>query len=165
MQIKKKANYIADCNLCLVLYHWNGQQILILIIVPLLEDTLIKSCEAMHISNSFVQPNRQTQGHTCHLNFKGKLLISRFTGIFSSILLLHIIQHQLAALTLWLHVDSLTGAQLLAILEPFHLSLDVRHFTAQCGFLGSSYFDFLLIRVLVGEGSLNVWCRNQNLGI
>ncbi len=156
---------LLQTNLFLVLYHWNGQQILQHVIVPLLEDILIKSCEAMHISNSFVQHNRQTQGHTCHLNFKDKLLISSFTGIFSSILLLHIIQHQLTALALWLHVDSLTGAQLLAILEPFHLSLEVRNFTAQSGFLGGWNHYFFLIRVLVGEGSLNFWSRNQDLGI
>ncbi len=102
---------------------------------------------------------------TFHTNLKDQLFISNFTGIFSSILLLHVLHQQLTALALWLHVDSLTGAQLLTILEPFHLSLDVRHFTAQCGFLGSSYFDFLLIRVLVGEGGLNVWCRSKDLGI
>ena len=78
------------------------------------------------------------------MHLKRQLLIPSLTDVLPSILLLYAVDHQLPTLAPRLSMDCLGGSQQLAILEPFHICLDISYLTAQSGFLGESSFNLLL---------------------
>lgn len=94
--------------------------------------------------------------------FEDQLLSSGFAHVFSAILGLCAVDHQLSGFAFVLSVHCFAGSDQFTILVPFYLSFAVSDFTAETHSLGDRTSQLSLNRLLVGERCLDLGLCAEN---